>query len=108
MTIHLPHERQRRAFGAYVVVALCLGALILAFFRIQILRSSTWELRAASNRIRTLSVPAPRGTIYDRNGEILADNVPGYSITILPGPLDDVRSTLVRMAEHMDSTLGLL
>lgn len=102
MTIHLPHERQRRAVGAYLVIALFMGVLVLAFFRIQVLGSSTWELRAASNRIRTLSVPAPRGTIYDRNGEILADNVPGYSVTILPGPVESVRATLVRMAEHME------
>jgi penicillin-binding protein 2 len=104
MSIHHPHERQRRAFGAYLVVALFMGVLLLAFFRIQVVRSSTWELRAVSNRIRTLPVPAPRGTVYDRNGEILADNVPGYSITILPAPVDSVRGTLRRMSEHMQMT----
>ncbi|NIR79018.1 MAG: penicillin-binding protein 2, partial [Gemmatimonadetes bacterium] len=56
----------------------------------------------ASNRIRTLPVPAPRGTIYDRNGRIVADNVPGYSITILPGPADSVRATLQRIARYVD------
>jgi penicillin-binding protein 2 len=102
MTIHHPHERQRRAFGAYLIVALFMGTLVFAFFRMQVLRSSTWELRAESNRIRTLPVPAARGTIYDRNGAIIADNVPGYSITILPGPVDSVRATLSRMSEHME------
>ena len=102
MSVYLPHERRGRAFGAYLVTALLLGVLLVAFVRIQVLGSSAWELRAASNRIRTLSVPAPRGTIYDRNGEILADNVPGYSVTILPGPVDSVRATLVRMAEYME------
>lgn len=101
MNIHHPHELHRRALGAYVVIALSLGVLILAFFRIQVLGSDAWELRAVSNRIRTLPIPVPRGTIYDRNGAILADNVPGYSVTILPGPADSVRATLVRMSEHM-------
>jgi len=102
VNIHHPHERQRRALGAYLTVALFMGTLVFGFFRIQVLRSSTWELRAVSNRIRTLPIPAPRGTIYDRNGKILADNVPGYSVTILPAPVDSVRATLTRMAEHMD------
>ncbi len=102
MNVHHAHERTRRAFGAYLAIALFMGLLVSAFFRIQVLRSSTWELRAVSNRIRTLPVPAPRGTIYDRNGDILADNVPGYSITILPGPIDSVRATLERMSDHME------
>jgi penicillin-binding protein 2 len=102
VTIHHPHERRRRAGGAYVIVALFMGTLVFAFFRIQVLGSSTWELRAESNRIRTLPVPAARGTIYDRHGAIIADNVPGYSVTILPGPVDSVRATLARMSEHME------
>lgn len=102
MSIHLPHERQRRALGAYVVVALFMGMLVFGFFRIQVLSSSTWELRSESNRIRQLTVPAPRGTIFDRNGRILADNVPGYQITVLPGPIDSVRATLSRMSRYID------
>ena len=79
-----------------------MGILASAFFRIQVLGSSTWELRAESNRIRQLSVPMPRGIIFDREGRILADNVPGYSITLLPGPLDSARATLDRMSLYVD------
>lgn len=102
MNIHHPHELRRRAFGAYLIVALFMSTLVFAFFRIQVLGSSTWQLRAESNRIRQLPIPAPRGTIYDRNGDILADNVPGYAITLLPGPLDSARVTLERMAQYIE------
>jgi penicillin-binding protein 2 len=102
MTLYLPHQRQRRAVGAYVVLSIFMATLGIAFFRIQVLRSSTWELRAESNRIRQLPIPAPRGIIYDRKGKILADNVPGYAITILPGPLDSARATLDRMSKYVD------
>ncbi len=98
VSLYLPHQRQRRAVGAYVVLALFMATLGIAFFRIQVLRSSTWELRAESNRIRQIPIPVPRGIIYDRNGKILADNVPGYAITLLPGPLDSARATLDRMS----------
>jgi penicillin-binding protein 2 len=102
LSLHLPHNRQRRAAGAYAVLAIVMAALGVAFFRIQVLRSSTWELRAESNRIRQLAVPTPRGVIYDRNGRILADNVPGYAITIPPGPLDSVRATLHRLSQYVE------
>jgi penicillin-binding protein 2 len=102
VSIHLPHERQRRAFGAYLAVALLMAILVLAFFRVQVLRSSTWQLRAQSNRVRQLPIPVPRGMILDRNGTILAENVPGYAITLLPAPLDSARSTLARMSRYID------
>jgi penicillin-binding protein 2 len=86
----------------YVIVVLFMGLLAAAFFRVQVLRSNTWELRAESNRLRQLPVPAPRGIIYDRNGEILADNEPGYAIILLPAPADTIRATLERMAEVVD------
>ena len=101
MKTHHPHARRQRAHGAMAVVGLFMGLLILAFFRVQVLGSSTWKLKAESNRLRQLPVPAPRGTIYDRNGKILADNVPGYAITLLPGPPDSIRATLQRMSRYV-------
>ena len=102
MNVHHPHARRRRALGAYGVIAVLCGILLAAFFRIQVVRSDAWELRAESNRIRQLPVPAARGTIYDRNGRIIADNVPGYAITLLPGPPDSIRATLERMGRYME------
>ncbi|MGD8321924.1 MAG: penicillin-binding protein 2 [Gemmatimonadota bacterium] len=102
MKVFHPHARRRRAHGAFIVIALFMGTLLAAFLRMQVLGSSTWTLKAESNRLRPLPVPAPRGTIYDRNGEIMADNVPGYAITLLPGPPDSIRSTLERMSRYMD------
>ncbi|MEE2905998.1 MAG: penicillin-binding protein 2 [Gemmatimonadota bacterium] len=102
MNLRMPHERKRRALGVYIAIAVVMAALTVAFFRIQVLGSSTWELRAESNRIRQLPIPTSRGIIYDRNGQILADNVPGYAITLLPGPLDSARATLERMSDYVE------
>jgi penicillin-binding protein 2 len=101
VNVHHPHALQERAVGIYVVTAVLVGVLLVGFFRIQVLLGEEHKLRAASNRVRTLPVPAPRGTIYDRNGLIVADNVPGYQVTVLPAPVDTVRATLDRMAQHM-------
>lgn len=102
MNIHHPHARQRRALGVYIILTLVLATLVIAFFRMQVIGSSAWELRAESNRLRQLPIPSPRGIILDRNGVILAENVPGYAITLLPGPLDSARATLDRMSQYID------
>ena len=80
-----------------VVVTAMMGLLGVAFFRAQVLRSSTYMLQAESNRLRPLSVPAPRGTIFDRNGRIIADNVPGYAVTVIYERRDSARVTLERL-----------
>jgi penicillin-binding protein 2 len=69
-----------------------------AFFRLQVLHSSRYELRSERNRLRAITVPAPRGTMYDRNGRVIAENLPGYSVSLLPGREDTVRATLARLA----------
>jgi len=102
MNVYHPHRRRARAQGVYLVLAVLVGVLVVGFFRVQVLRSSTWELRAESNRIRRVPVPAPRGTIYDRDGRIIADNVPGYAITLHPMRTDSARAVLGRLAEHIE------
>lgn len=97
-----PREVRRRARGAYVILGLLMAVLVVAFFRIQVLGSDTWALRAESNRVRQLPIPTPRGRIFDRSGRIIAENVPGYAITLLPGPNDSARATLERMSRYID------
>lgn len=92
------HVRRRRAQGALVVLLLGLGALGLAFFQTQVLKNSAYALQSDANRLRSLPIPAPRGAIFDRNGEIVADNVPGYALSLLPVPQDTLRAKLDRLA----------
>ncbi len=85
-----------------------LGAFLLlagAFFRTQILQHDKFELRAETNRLRQIPLAAPRGTIYDRNGKIIAENVPGYSVKLIATSRDSLRAVLQRlkMVVPMDS-----
>ncbi|RMH21224.1 MAG: penicillin-binding protein 2 [Gemmatimonadetes bacterium] len=98
-----PHRRRDRARGALVGLAVVLGLLLVQFFRVQVVRSSEYMLRSEENRLRQVPLPAPRGTIFDRNGHIIADNVPGYAVYVLPAPLDSIRHTL----ERLQPTLSL-
>lgn len=97
-----PLVRQARARGATGILVLLLAILGVAFFRAQVLRNDDYALRSDMNRLRPQVVSAARGTIFDRNGRIIADNVPGWSISLLPAPLDSMRVTLLRLQPVLD------
>lgn len=102
MTSGRPRRLRFLALRARIVVVVLLGVLVTALFRYQVLTSSDWVLQSQSNRLRTLTVPAPRGVIRDRVGRVLADNVPGYSVSIIPDQPDSMISTLDRLRAHLE------
>jgi len=91
------HQKNRGRLARAVVVLAALG-LTVQFFRVQILKHTTYALRSDENRIRALPIPTPRGTIYDREGALIAENVPGYSISVLPLSVDSLRVVLDSLA----------
>ncbi len=98
MTAFHPHLVTRRVGVARLVLWVTLGVLLVAFFKAQILEHSKFQLQSESNRLRPIPLPAPRGIITDRNGKIIAENVPGYTVSLLPGDEAGMRATLGRIA----------
>src|SRR5213592_2116659 len=96
-TLH-PHLLDQRLGWVRTFAWVVLGVLLVAFFRTQILGHGKYQLQAQSNRLRPIPLPAPRGIIFDRNGKVLAENVPGYTVSLLPGPEANLRSTLAQIA----------
>ena len=101
-----PHLLDRRLGTARTAVWAVLGIIVMAFFRTQILGHGKYQLQSETNRLRPIPLPAPRGVIYDRNGRVMAENVPGYTVSLLPGPEANLRSTLARIASiaNIDSS----
>lgn len=95
-------QRTRRATGARIALLTVLAVLVGAFFKMQVLHSTAYTLRSEENRLRAIPIPAPRGAIYDRDGRVIAESVPGYSISLLPGPVDSVTAALRRIAPYLD------
>lgn len=92
------HARRRRAQVILWVLVLGFGWLGVNFFQTQVLKNTAYALQSDANRLRPLPLRAPRGAIFDRYGEIVAENVPGYSLSLLPGPRDTIRSKLEQIA----------
>jgi penicillin-binding protein 2 len=80
--------------GAFLVLA---GA----FFRTQIIQHDKFQLKAETNRLRPIPLTPPRGSILDRNGLVLAENVPGYSVKLLATSTDSLRAVLDRVRRYV-------
>jgi len=93
-----PYLLDRRLGVARTAVWIVLGILVMSFFRTQILGHGKYQLQSETNRLRPIPLPAPRGVIYDRNGHVMAENVPGYTVSLLPGPEANLRITLAHIA----------
>ena len=96
MSFH-PNDIQRRGRAASVLVAGMLAFLTVGFFRSQVLEHRKYSLQSETNRLREVPLPAPRGVIYDRNGKVIADNVIGYSVSVLAQKEDSLRAVLERL-----------
>ena len=103
MSFH-PIDVARRGRGANWIVAGVLLFLLGGFFRSQILNHQKYALQSETNRLRELPLPAPRGVIYDRTNKVIADNVIGYSVSVLAMKEDTLRAVLQRLTGTINIT----
>jgi penicillin-binding protein 2 len=94
MKLFQPDTRQRRTLGALFTISFSTAVLMTAFFQTQVVSGSQYAARSEENRLRPVPIPAPRGTITDRYGEIVATSIPGFSLMLLPGEAETVEATL--------------
>jgi penicillin-binding protein 2 len=93
-----------------VVYALLTSVAVIFVARLlylQILNGKTYVLQAVSNRTETISVAAPRGIIFDRNGILLARNTASYSIVITPASLPDDDGDIQRIYRELSALTGV-
>jgi penicillin-binding protein 2 len=76
--------------------------LLAGFWRLQVAQASYYARLAERNRIRTLSLLAPRGSIYDRQGRILVDNYPSFSVILIREHIEEVQDSLERIARGLN------
>ena len=86
MEVRFPSDERppawRIVFFQYVIAASFLG-LLVGYWRLQIGQHAQYLDLAERNRIRNLPIIAPRGRILDRDGRVLADNFPAFSVLLL-------------------------
>lgn len=88
----MPSERSRgetRLALLRLLVVTAAVALIARLWQLQMVEGEGYRVLADQNRYRQVDVAAPRGVIYDRNGEILARNRPSFTVTLIPADLPE-------------------
>jgi len=98
------HSRESRTFKframlAFAVVVMLLLVLGLRMFYLQVIQYDRFAAISEENRVQLQPVTPNRGLIYDRNGVLLADNRPSYSVTILKEEVKDLEKTLMDLQE---------
>lgn len=85
---------RRRSFIGFVCIALAMLGLSFGYFRLQVLQHQEYQLRSDANRIKPRPIVPARGLIYDRNGKLLADNIPAYRVELVPDQIKDIDKTI--------------
>ena len=90
----------------YVIFAALFILIIYKTYSLQVSSFSDYEIAALKNKTREILIQPSRGIIYDRNGQILVNNVPSYNLIIKPSfisnfdnLLDEIKS-IVELSEE--------
>lgn len=94
----------RRAIIALFIVIVMLGIVVSNLYVLQVEQHDAYQTRSNGNRIKVLPIAPNRGLIYDRNGILLAENKPVFSLEVVPEDVDDLEETLSRLSVLMGIT----
>ncbi|WP_445666492.1 penicillin-binding protein 2 [Fodinibius sp. AD559] len=93
--------RTKTSLRVLQVCIIVLGLIILGrLFQLQILQYDTYNPLSRENSLRQEVINPARGLIYDRNGNLIVDNQPIYTITVTPASYDPTNTPI--LAELMD------
>ncbi|MFN2304676.1 MAG: hypothetical protein ACK2TV_13185, partial [Anaerolineales bacterium] len=91
----------------FILIFTIFGFYLLRLFDIQILQGADYIAQANENRTRIIREPAVRGTIYDRNGFVLAENVASYNVVVVPGYLPEDEGNTQTIFRELSSLIDL-
>jgi len=105
-------ESQRRITRRGLVIgglqAGVMTALALRMRHLQLEQADQFRLLADENRINIQLLPPARGRVFDRNGQIIAENIPSYRITMVREQAGDVDAVIARLARLVELDPGEL
>lgn len=99
----------RSGRASWLIAFLCLVALAIVarLVYLQIIVADDYSSQAAASRTLSLDLSARRGTIYDRNGKVLASDVQAKTIYCNPKEISDVSGTAKKLAEVIGGDASL-
>jgi penicillin-binding protein 2 len=98
----LPQERL--AAASYVIVGM-ITLLLFGFWKLQVIDADKYGQLAERNRVRSIPIIAPRGRMLDRDGRVLVDNYPSFSVILLRDDMPAVEKSLPAIADGLGLSL---
>jgi penicillin-binding protein 2 len=95
---------QQRLNLLYYPILVIFFILAARLWQLQIIQGREYAERAERNRIRTIQVVAPRGTICDRSGKPLVENRPSFNIVLYREEIEDLDTTTRFITERLGVT----
>lgn len=96
-----------RLYSFLAVIGFAFFIFIFRLIYLQLLEHDNWLRQANENRTETISMPAQRGVIYDRNGIVLAQNVGSYNIIVTPAFLPDDTGEIEQIIIELANLTGV-
>ena len=82
--------------------------LLAGLWNLQILQRSYYKELAEKNQIRSITLVAPRGKILDRNGQIIVDNRPSFTLSLMREHLSSIESSAELLASGLNLEVDFL
>lgn len=95
---------RRRLVLSAVFTVILLSLVLGRLYVLQIVEHEHFSTLSDSNRVRIKALPPTRGLIFDRNGVVMANNLPAYRLEIVPEQVEDLDSTLLQLKRYIDYT----
>jgi penicillin-binding protein 2 len=96
--------RPNRFIAMVIAVVLVFTGLTVRLWDLQVVSGGHYRDLAEQNRVLRLPVEAERGTIVDRNGKVLARNLPGFAVTVIP--VDLPRAEQQQLAQRLGALVA--
>ncbi|MCL1068082.1 penicillin-binding protein 2 [Shewanella olleyana] len=93
---------KRRALFTFLCVFILISLLLSNLYQLQVVSYQDYETRSNDNRIRVVPVAPSRGLIYDRHGQLLAENQPFYTLELIPEKAQDITASLDKLNEYIE------
>ncbi|HHZ82989.1 MAG TPA: hypothetical protein EYN60_03075, partial [Nitrospirales bacterium] len=94
---------QRRLIVLRLSVVVVLSILLIRVWYIQIVKGEEYAVLSEQNRVRMVYLKPPRGLIYDRHHNLLANNIPSFNLYVVLSDVDDRQ----RLREDLSELIGV-
>lgn len=91
----------RSIVASFFILSLT-SALLFRLYQLQVVDYQHYRTLSDKNRMQLQSMPPNRGLIFDRNGQILADNQPIFSVSIIPEYVSDIDDMIAKLSALID------